>query len=322
MKMNHTRNALISSMIALLLCVSMLIGTTFAWFTDSVQSGVNTIAAGNLDIQLFHDDKGTTSDEEVTATTPLFDDVALWEPGAMVYEKLTVKNNGSLALKYALSINISDITVLSNGNSLADVLKIAVMDVEPTRENIKTEATQDLASFRLDGTLLANGSTNTYYIAIYWAPSASDNDYNVAGQELSAKLGVVLTATQMTEEQDSFNEKYDQDAAFGVVAAGQAVTLTALSAPATNEEATTSVEVPAGAYNDGDKIEIILADRGPGIPDIELAMQEGYSTAPDNIRSLGFGAGMGLPNMKRYTDDMKIESEVGKGTTIYMTIRV
>ena len=71
-----------------------------------------------------------------------------------------------------------------------------------------------------------------------------------------------------------------------------------------------------------DKIEIILADNGPGISDIELAMQEGYSTAPDNIRSLGFGAGMGLPNMKNYTDDMKIESEVGKGTTIYMTVKV
>ena len=71
-----------------------------------------------------------------------------------------------------------------------------------------------------------------------------------------------------------------------------------------------------------DKIEIILADNGPGISDIELAMQEGYSTAPDNIRSLGFGAGMGLPNMKNYTDDMKIESEVGKGTTIYMTVNV
>ena len=71
-----------------------------------------------------------------------------------------------------------------------------------------------------------------------------------------------------------------------------------------------------------DRIEIILADRGPGIPNIELAMQEGYSTAPDNIRSLGFGAGMGLPNMKRYTDDMKIESEVGKGTTIVMTVNV
>ena len=51
-------------------------------------------------------------------------------------------------------------------------------------------------------------------------------------------------------------------------------------------------------------------------------MQEGYSTAPDNIRSLGFGAGMGLPNMKRYTDEMRIESEVGRGTTIYMTVKV
>ena len=71
-----------------------------------------------------------------------------------------------------------------------------------------------------------------------------------------------------------------------------------------------------------DRIEIILADNGPGIPDIDQAMQEGYSTAPDNIRSLGFGAGMGLPNMKRYTDDMKIESEVGKGTTVCMTVRV
>ena len=71
-----------------------------------------------------------------------------------------------------------------------------------------------------------------------------------------------------------------------------------------------------------DKICITLADRGPGISNIELAMQEGYSTAPDNIRSLGFGAGMGLPNMKRYTDDMRIESEVGKGTTIYMTVNV
>lgn len=69
-----------------------------------------------------------------------------------------------------------------------------------------------------------------------------------------------------------------------------------------------------------DKIEIILKDKGPGIADIALAMQEGYSTAPDNIRSLGFGAGMGLPNMKRYTDDMRIESEVGRGTTIYMTV--
>ena len=69
-----------------------------------------------------------------------------------------------------------------------------------------------------------------------------------------------------------------------------------------------------------DYIEIILEDRGPGIKDIELAMQEGYSTAPDQIRSLGFGAGMGLPNMKRYTDFMEIKSEVGVGTTVLVKI--
>ncbi len=71
-----------------------------------------------------------------------------------------------------------------------------------------------------------------------------------------------------------------------------------------------------------DRIEVILSDRGPGIADIEKAMQEGYSTAPDHVRSLGFGAGMGLPNMKRYTDDMKIDSTVGEGTTITMTVRL
>ena len=65
-----------------------------------------------------------------------------------------------------------------------------------------------------------------------------------------------------------------------------------------------------------EKVTVELADNGPGIPDINLAMQEGYSTAPDTIRSLGFGAGMGLPNMKRYTDDIEVRSEVGKGTTV------
>jgi len=69
-----------------------------------------------------------------------------------------------------------------------------------------------------------------------------------------------------------------------------------------------------------DEIVIILSDRGPGIPNVELAMQEGYSTARENIRSLGFGAGMGLPNMKKYTDYMHIDTEVGVGTTITMKV--
>ena len=69
-----------------------------------------------------------------------------------------------------------------------------------------------------------------------------------------------------------------------------------------------------------DRVSMVLTDHGPGIPDVELAMQEGWSTAPDNVRSLGFGAGMGLPNMKKYSDEMTIDSVVGQGTTLKMVV--
>lgn len=71
-----------------------------------------------------------------------------------------------------------------------------------------------------------------------------------------------------------------------------------------------------------DEITIVLADRGPGIPDIGLAMQAGYTTAGDAARDLGFGAGMGLPNMKKYSDEMTVESTVGVGTTVTMVVRI
>ncbi len=76
----------------------------------------------------------------------------------------------------------------------------------------------------------------------------------------------------------------------------------------------------ADIFVDDSGVTIVLSDNGPGIADVEQAMQEGFSTAPDDIRSLGFGAGMGLPNMKRYTDSMTIDSTVGKGTTITMKV--
>jgi len=69
-----------------------------------------------------------------------------------------------------------------------------------------------------------------------------------------------------------------------------------------------------------DRIVLVLRDHGPGIPDIGLAMQEGWSTAPDRFRELGFGAGMGLPNMKRNADELRVESAIGAGTTVTMVI--
>lgn len=69
-----------------------------------------------------------------------------------------------------------------------------------------------------------------------------------------------------------------------------------------------------------EEITMVLADKGPGIEDVDRAMQAGYSTAPDNVRNLGFGAGMGLPNMKKYSDEMKLETVVGEGTTVTMKV--
>lgn len=75
-------------------------------------------------------------------------------------------------------------------------------------------------------------------------------------------------------------------------------------------------------YIKPDRIEVIAKDNGPGIKDIDLAMQKGFSTASNKVRELGFGAGMGLPNMKRSSDEFYIESEVGKGTTVTMIMKL
>ena len=75
-------------------------------------------------------------------------------------------------------------------------------------------------------------------------------------------------------------------------------------------------------YITEDQVRMVLTDHGPGIADIEKAMQAGYSTAPDNIRTLGFGAGMGLPNMKKYSDSMEIRTKLGAGTVVEMIVNL
>ena len=203
MNSKSTKRALISSAIALIVCISMLIGTTFAWFTDNVSSSSNIIKSGNLDVQLFHDD-GDGEEEVTSSTNNLFDKVALWEPGAMAWEKLTVKNNGSLALKYRLSLTFSN-------SELVDVLKVAVLNTVPTRDNIINSQLKDLTDFvvKSDAPLLKEKSESVY-IAIYWAPSAIDNDY----KNKSINIGVNLAATQLNEEVDGFDSTYDMFAEY------------------------------------------------------------------------------------------------------------
>jgi anti-sigma regulatory factor (Ser/Thr protein kinase) len=73
---------------------------------------------------------------------------------------------------------------------------------------------------------------------------------------------------------------------------------------------------------DRDKVAVRIKDEGPGIPDLELAMQEGWSTAPDSIREMGFGAGMGLPNIKKHADEFQVDTEPGRGTTVHILVRL
>ena len=187
-----TKKALLTSALSLLLCLSMLVGTTFAWFTDSVESGTNVIAAGNLDIELYHSDKAAKN-EKVNSGTKLFDDVYpnLWEPGAVAYEILTVKNEGTLALKYNLAINFTN-EVKVNGHGLSEALKVAIVDpAELTGRDAAIAAGagkwQNLASFDLPGALAAKGKTiennvddeDVYGIVIYWQPTDNDNWFNM-----------------------------------------------------------------------------------------------------------------------------------------------
>lgn len=216
-----SRRALFTSVISLILCCAMLMGTTFAWFTDSVTSGLNTINSGNLDVELMAGDK------KVDANTKLFDNVVLWEPGMVVYENLQVVNAGTLALKYQLSLNFGNENDL-NGHKLSEVLKVALIDKVDdgvTRETVLADAKAaagkglgTLSNFVQEGSLEAGQQGTEQALVIYWDPdtSAVDNLYNANngkitsdGQPLHIEFGINLQATQMMNESDSFGADYD-----------------------------------------------------------------------------------------------------------------
>ena len=223
MKNKSTKHALLASVLSIVMCFAMLISSTFAWFTDEVKSGMNKIVAGNLDVELYHTNGNVNTEEAVGADTKLFvnadgNDI-LWEPGVMVYENFTVKNEGTLALKYRLTLN-SNFTAV-DGKSLKDVLKVAVIEGAFEDDRAAAQALtfdKTLEEFEQTGVLAAGAGGDTYAIVIYWEPSDRDNDYNIAGGVLSVDLGVNLVATQAASENDSFDNNYDSNADFPIVA--------------------------------------------------------------------------------------------------------
>ncbi len=242
-KSKTTKRALLSSAMALLLCFTMLLGTTFAWFTDTVTNGVNKIVSGNLDVVLEHKrfDEANMMDmtdyEIVKADTKLFANIEgkdiLWEPGAQATEYFKITNNGSLALKYQFTMAFANATENTEGKTLADVLSIYgsiwnyhLNDGHPGDSKILDQkdsglfdypgTNAPLKDFVLESYLLP-GESIEFQLGVEWIPSDKDNEYNVK-DGLSIDLGVSLLATQHTYEKDATGDQYDEDATYPEVA--------------------------------------------------------------------------------------------------------
>ena len=225
-----SRRALLTSVMALVMCLVMLVGTTFAWFTDSVTSGVNTIKSGNLDVKLTYT-KGTETGE-VTKDTHLFNDAALWEPGHVEYVVLKIRNAGNLALKYKLGINIASETgstnVFNKPFKLSDYIEFAVIDGDKSnlgRDDLVAAATAAgnhvlNVGYTNEDHLLAGatGSEKTVTLVV-WMPKSVGNEANAISPEKAASIhfGLNILATQYTTESDSFGNQYDKDAEYPIL---------------------------------------------------------------------------------------------------------
>ena len=217
-----TKRALLTSVMALVMCVVMLVGTTFAWFTDTASTGVNKIQAGNLDVKLSYLTKENVW-QEVTETTKLFDDEALWEPGHTEVAYLMVENVGNLALKYQLSVNVANevtsTSVIGNTLKLSDYIKMGVVDGQTeafTNREAARGAVQNagnIATYTKNGNIAVGGGAQ-YVAMVVYMPETVGNEANYAvGKTIpSIELGVKLFATQDTVEFDSFNNQYDAGA--------------------------------------------------------------------------------------------------------------
>ena len=207
-----TKRALISSTLAILMCVAMLIGTTFAWFTDTASTGVNKIVSGNLKVDIIGADsdshieklnftKAATTDAEAGAEI-------LWEPGCRyLTEGFRIANKGNLALKWKAQVNTGT-TAANEGNfDLLDVIDFYL--VTKAADGTETETALD----QFTGNLKKTETSDVYYIKGVMQTTAG-NDYQ--GLTLDG-ISITVVATQDTVESDSFDNQYDKDAEYPIL---------------------------------------------------------------------------------------------------------
>ena len=227
MNSKNTKRALLTSVLALVVCLAMLVGSTFAWFTDTATTGVNKIQSGNLDVELEYS-KDFAEWKKVDNTTKVFEDSTEWEPGRTEVVYLRVKNAGNLALKYTLGLgnvyesrgkNVAgDFYYLSNFVKMGAVEATAAFEnraaaigaVDPVADTFKA-----LGEKGVVGATLNSGAAKTYAMVVYM-PTEVGNEANPKNKDpyWAAKLsfGFSVNASQATVENDSFDNMYDKKA--------------------------------------------------------------------------------------------------------------
>lgn len=253
--MAKTKSALLSSAISLLLCFTMLVGTTFAWFTDSVTSANNIITAGNLDISLEY--YNGTDWVDVNGASAIFKPDAKWEPGYTEVVYLKLANEGDLDLKYKLGVNILSETDGTNkaGSTFKlsdfiymDVVESASFDKLADRaaaDGVKSETKKISQGFAKEKVLEA-GAAPLYLALVVYMPEWVGNDANHNGVNVpNIQLGISVAATQAIGEFDSFGSDYDTDSEYPESVNKYIPENTTEPTPITNGIVTTTV--PAGA---------------------------------------------------------------------------
>ena len=284
-----TKRALLMSALAVLLCVSMLVGSTFAWFTDSVTSAGNKIQAGTLKIDLEVYDKETDTWNSIKGSQEALFNYTNWEPGYTAVQLLKIENEGSLTLKWYAKF-ISQVEL----SKLADVIDVYVC---PSATEL-TYPSRELAGYTKVGTVAEFVNTIQTTTNGVLAPEGfaylgialkmqeeAGNDYQ--GLDLGGAFDIQILATQMTAEVDSFNDQYDADAEFPKTAL--IVLDQNRTEAATVEAGPVAVEIPAdapaGNYKlDVEKGEVVTDENGNTVVNYEIDLtRDGVSVAADGV---------------------------------------
>ena len=274
-----TKRALLTSVLALLMCVTMLVGATFAWFTDTASTGVNKIQAGNLDIEVEY----TLDGEEwakLDEAANLFGD-GLFEPGYTRVVAFRISNKGNLALKYNMSMNLvsetKGINKAGKEFALSDYLKVKTSPIQEDNQygNIMVGIAFDRDASKAIGwnpetnfkdtkvmtnDYILSAGQQVYFIMQVYMPESVGNEANAISTEKTPSIdfGINFVATQATVESDSYDNKYDKDATYPVIVSNQQQANDAIT-NATDKKANISIAsgqtitLDSGIAHEGDK---------------------------------------------------------------------